>query len=199
MERYVAFDVETPNRFAEGMCAIGIAVVERGQVVDKFYSLVNPESSFDWQCIQIHGITPEMAAEAPTFPELWPELRRYLSSGVLLAHNAGFDMSVLAKSLRRWGLPWQQQALYACTVQMGRACIPDAPNHKLNTLSDLLGIQLRHHDAGSDAEACARLFCHYLSKGLDPVRFYRMYDMVQCRACPKPAAPRGFCTPGGRR
>ena len=44
MSRYIAFDVETPNRLSNRMSAIGIAVIEDGSIVDEFYSLVNPET-----------------------------------------------------------------------------------------------------------------------------------------------------------
>ena len=46
--RYIAFDVETPNRYNDRISAIGIAVVEDGEIVHSFYSLVNPEAGFDW-------------------------------------------------------------------------------------------------------------------------------------------------------
>ena len=48
MTRFVAFDVETPNRLNHRMSAIGIAVVEDGDIVEEFYSLVNPETYFEY-------------------------------------------------------------------------------------------------------------------------------------------------------
>ena len=65
-ERYIAFDVETPNYANDRMSAIGITVVENDTIVDEFATLVNPESHFDYFNIQLTGITPEMAAEAAT-------------------------------------------------------------------------------------------------------------------------------------
>lgn len=46
-QRYIAFDVETPNSFNDRMSAIGITVIEDNNIVDTFYSLVNPEAKFD--------------------------------------------------------------------------------------------------------------------------------------------------------
>ena len=161
-ERYIAFDVETPNYANDRMSAIGITVVENGVIVDEFATLVNPESRFDYFNVQLTGITPEMAAEAPTFLELWPTIVPILDSGLLIAHNASFDMSVLAKCLRAYGICWRPCADYACTVQMGRRCYPQLPNHKLNTLCDYLDIRLDHHQAGSDSHACAELLINYL-------------------------------------
>ena len=72
--RYIAFDVETPNRNSDRMSAIGLTVVEDGAVLQSYYTLVNPEVPFDPFHIRLTGITPAMAAEAPTFSELWPSL-----------------------------------------------------------------------------------------------------------------------------
>ena len=105
MDRYIAFDVETPNRFNSRMSAIGIAVVEDGRIVDSFYSLVDPEQPFDWFNTQLTGIDSEAVAGAPTFPELWERIEPILASGVLVAHNAPFDMGVLKKCLRDYGIP----------------------------------------------------------------------------------------------
>ena len=71
----MVFDVETPNFKNDRMSAIGVAVVENGLVVEEFSTLVNPEAGFDWFNIQLTGITPEAAEQAPAFPELWQTLR----------------------------------------------------------------------------------------------------------------------------
>ena len=122
--RYIAFDVETPNRFNSRMSAIGIAVVEDGRIVDSFYSLVDPEQPFDWFNTQLTGIDSEAVAGAPTFSELWPRIEPVMSSGVLVAHNASFDMGVLKKCLRDYGIPWRPRVKGLCTVLMGRRLMP---------------------------------------------------------------------------
>ena len=92
-----------------------------------------------------------------------------------MAHNAPFDMGVLAKCLRAYGIAWKPQADYACTCAMGRICYPNLPNHKLNTMSSHLGIDLCHHHAGSDSDACAGLLIDYIHKGLQVKNFVRRY------------------------
>lgn len=180
-ERYIAFDVETPNSANARMSAIGIAVVEAGMIVDEFSSLIDPETHFDPFNIQLTGITPDMAQDAPTFGELWPVIEPLLSGGVLAAHNAPFDMSVLAKCLRGYGIDWGASAEYVCTCQIGRRCYPQLPNHRLNTLCTYLNIDLDHHQAGSDSRACAELLMNYLDRGVDIDRFYRHYDLYCVR------------------
>lgn len=180
-ERYIAFDVETPNAANDRMSAIGITVVEDGVIVDALSMLVNPECHFDTFNIQLTGITPEMAAEAPAFPALWPDIETIFSSGLLIAHNAPFDMSVLSKCLRSYRIEWKRYADYACTCRMGRRCYPQLPNHKLNTLCAYLGIELDHHQAGSDSRACAALLCDYLEQGVEIASFRRSYDLMYAR------------------
>jgi DNA polymerase-3 subunit epsilon len=82
--RYIAFDVETPNRYNNRMSAIGISVVEDGQITDEFYSLVDPEQPFDWFNTQLTGISEASVADAPTFPELWPEIEPLMSGGLFI-------------------------------------------------------------------------------------------------------------------
>ena len=70
-DRYISFDVETPNYGNSRMSAIGITVIDHGTIVDDFYKLVNPETHFDSFNIQLTGITPQMVEDKPTFRELW--------------------------------------------------------------------------------------------------------------------------------
>ena len=165
---YIVFDVETPNAANDRISAIGVTVVSGGRITESFATLVDPEAPFDPFNIALTGIAPAAVSGKPNFPALWARLAGLFSSGVLVAHNAPFDLGVLTKCLRDYGIAWKQEAAYLCTCQMGRTCLPDAPNHKLNTLCALLHIPLDHHDAGSDSRACAALLQHYLARGWDP-------------------------------
>lgn len=180
MKRFVAFDVETPNSANDRMSAIGVTVVENGVIVDELDTLVNPETWFHPFNIQLTGITPAMAEEAPSFPELWPVLCPIFDSGILAAHNAPFDMSVLGKCLRAYGIDWKPSADYVCTCQMGRRCFPELPNHRLNTLCAHLEIRLDHHQAGSDSRACASILMDCMDR-TDWKRFRRTYDLIHLR------------------
>lgn len=180
-ERYIAFDVETPNCFNDRMSAIGITLIEGGVIVDDFYSLVNPEARFDYFNVQLTGITPEMASKAPTFSQLWAEIEPLMSGGILIAHNAPFDMGVLAKCLCAYDINWQSIANYACTCAMGRVCYPELNNHKLNTMCAYLDLNLDHHNAGSDSRACGELLLDYMRHGLNISRYVRRYDLAQRR------------------
>ena len=174
MSRFIAFDVETPNRQNNRMSSIGITVIEDGAIVKNFYSLVNPETHFDYFNTQLTGINEETVKDAPTFPKLWAEIEPLMSSGILTAHNAVFDMGVLKKCLNDYDIFWKQSTRYLCTVQIGRRVLPGI-SHKLNELCGYYGISLKHHNAASDSEACARILLRYIDAGTDVKRFIRTY------------------------
>ena len=179
-ERFVVFDVETPNCRNDRMSAIGVTVVEAGAVTRQFDTLINPECEFDPFNIRLTGITPAAAARAPTFPQLWTLLEPVFSRGVLAAHNAPFDMGVLSRCLLAYGIEWKPAADYVCTCRMARVCRPDLPNHRLDTVCAALGIPLDHHRAGSDSAAAAAILRSCLAGGASPARFLRTYDLRRC-------------------
>lgn len=166
MPRFIAFDVETPNHLSDRMSAIGITVIEDGTIKDEFYSLINPETYFDYFNTRLTGISEETVWDAPTFPELWPEIEPLMSGGLLVAHNAVFDMGVLKKCLQYYEIDWKPYVRYICTVQMGRRIFPGM-SHKLDVLCDYYGIELDHHQAASDSRACAKILLRYLEQGAD--------------------------------
>ena len=195
-ERWIVFDVETPNSANDRMSAIGICCVAHGQIVQEYSCLVNPEARFDSFNIALTGITPALAANAPSFPQLWQTIGPLMGSGTLIAHNAPFDMSVLAKCLRDYQIPWRPFVPYACTCRMARKVQPQLENHRLNTLCEYWHIPLTHHDAASDARACAKLLLEFQKRGIHMEDFLRIYDMNLIRtlpskpACRKRSAPR---------
>lgn len=115
-----------------------------------------PQLRFSPGNIRVHGILPADVRDAPTFPEVIAEFLPDLSGGLMLAHNAGFDMGVLAASLAAWGEPVPDMAGH-CTLQIARRVFPDPAGHGLAKVAGRLGIRFEHHDAGEDAFACAEI------------------------------------------
>ena len=157
---FVAIDFETANYQRSSACALGIVVVQGSQIVDSNLWLIKPKNLyFRPDFIDIHGITPDDVRDKPEWNELWPEISRYISGQTLFAHNAAFDISVLRSLLDECGIS-HPQFEHHCTVKLARKAWPHLPNHKLNTVSDFLGISLDHHEALSDALACAHIALH---------------------------------------
>lgn len=173
---YIAFDVETPNRYSERICAVGMSGIQQNSVVWTKSWLVDPECDFDAFCCRIHGIYPETVAQSPAFPELWEEIGPILRAGIVVAHNAQFDMRVLQKTLCAYEIE-ETALLGLCTVRMARREIPGMPDYKLPTLCRYVNCSLDHHDAGSDSRGCAEILCHMLRNGADPAPYIRQYAM----------------------
>lgn len=152
---FTAIDFETANERRDSACAVGVVRVERGAIVRRWSRLVRPPTrrfEFSW----LHGITWDDVASAPRFAELWPELRA-LCTGVdfVAAHNAAFDSGVLDACCDRAGVA-RLRTRYECTVALARRRWAIYPT-RLDVVAARLGLPLRHHDAASDAEACARI------------------------------------------
>lgn len=154
---FAAIDFETANRDRRSACAVGIAVVSGGKVIETYSSLIRPPNpDFLDSFVRMHGITPQQVHNAPTFREIWPEIQSRCGTGLVAAHNAVFDVGVLTSCAEDCGLG-RLSGQYLCTLRLARALLPGLPNHKLTTLTNVLGIPIKHHDAVSDAAACAEL------------------------------------------
>ncbi len=175
--RYIVFDVETPNRANNRMSAIGITIIEDGIIADSFFSLVDPEVYFDRFNTQLTGISADTVQGAPNFAQLWEQIKPVMESGILVAHNAVFDMSVLKKCLHDYGIEWKNTAKYICTVQAGKKLLPGM-SHSLNVMCDHYGISLDHHKADSDSRACAEILLRYMESGADVNSFIRTYHLI---------------------
>lgn len=158
MMNFVAMDFETANAKRHSACSIALVVVQDSQIVGNYYSLIKPETDFHWRNIQVHGIKPEMVADAPSFKEIWPEIAHFFQKNrLIVAHNAPFDNGVLKACLEYYALE-PVNFLSLCTVKSSRKLLPDFENHRLNTVCENLKIPLdNHHNALEDSLACANI------------------------------------------
>ena len=169
---FVAIDFETANYSRSSACALGVVVVSEGKIVDRASWLIRPQKLyFRPDFIELHGITPADVRDKPAWDELWPEINEYLCGQTLVAHNASFDIGVLRSLFDEYSLD-HPELRYHCTLQLSRRAWPQLPNHKLNTVSDFLGVSLQHHDALEDAMACAHIALH-ASRKLKVSSFHR--------------------------
>ena len=104
MENFVAIDFETANGNRSSVCSVGIVVVRDGEIVDKYYSLIQPTPNFYTRfTTAVHGLTKEDTGDARQFPQVWAELSAHLPEDFpLVAHNSPFDDLVFGgvRSLR---------------------------------------------------------------------------------------------------
>ena len=167
MKDFAAIDFETANCEKTSVCSVGIVIVRDGEIVDHFYSLIQPEPNYyNVFCTRVHGLTAADTDNAPVFPEVWrlvePLLRltdeeaaatgrEYLP---LVAHNKAFDENCLKAVFRVYQLDYPDYEFH-CTLLKSRKVWPEG-HHNLDIIAARCGYDLTsHHNALADAEACA--------------------------------------------
>lgn len=154
---FIAIDFETANFKSSSACALGIAVVENGVIKETKSYLFQPNPNyFENFHSSIHGITLAQVKGKPDFLQLWTEILPYFQNKTLIAHNASFDFSVLRSVLDVYGAEYPTLDYY-CSMLLSKKSIDGLVNYKLPTLCKYFNIGLNHHDAESDAKACAQL------------------------------------------
>lgn len=155
---YAVVDVETTG-LARDDRIVSAAVYRldaQGNVEDHWYTLVNPER--DPGPVWIHGLTSDVLEGAPLFPEVAADLSERLAGRVLVAHNAAFDWSMLAREYARAAVvaPVEHRL---CTIALSKELRLPLPNHKLQSLAAHFGVvQQRAHHALDDARVLAEAF-----------------------------------------
>ena len=157
---FTAIDFETATGRPESACAVGIVTVENGIIVDEYVTLIQPPNNEYWiGNINCHGILPRQTTDKPMFDDLWPEIQKRLFGRKLVAHNERFDRNVLQKTMKYYGLYYDELEvadMWECTCKIYRK-----KGYKPANLAYCAGqnnIQLNHHEALSDARACAKLY-----------------------------------------
>lgn len=155
MSTFVAIDFETADRGRDSACAIGLVRVEENKIAQRFYALIRPPRS-QFEFSYIHGIHWHDVMDKPNFGEVWPLIEEKLvGADFLVAHNASFDRGVLNACCEAHQITPPNQP-FVCTVKLARKTWQLFPT-KLNNVCEFLDIELDHHHALSDAEACARI------------------------------------------
>lgn len=154
---FITLDFETANSQRDSPCEIGLTFVRGGQIVETKSWLIKPlNNEFDHFNISIHGIRPEQVADKPEFNELWTEIKPLIENKFLIAHNAGFDMSVLRRTLEAYKLPYPTFN-YSCSYIFSKKVWHGLPGYDLKTLCKVNNIDLKHHRAAADSKATAEL------------------------------------------
>jgi DNA polymerase III subunit epsilon len=152
---FVAIDFETANRSDDSACAIGLVKVKDGKIVDKGVHLIKPPTQ-EFVFTYVHGLTWSDVAQAPSFGELWPKILPFFD-GVefIAAHNASFDQKILMASCKRHRIP-APRLPFVCSMSAARKIFGIYPT-SLSDVCRSLRIPLNHHEALSDAMACAKI------------------------------------------
>lgn len=157
MNRFTAIDFETAQPNRASICQVGLVVIEDAKIVEEINLLVQPPQNLYWsKFTDIHGIEAHDTQFSPTFEEVWHLIEPFIKFNTVVAHNGfAFDFPVLATTLQYYNLAVPEYEKH-CTYRLyGKG---------LAKLAEEYNIVLSHHDALSDAKACAKLFSMHLDK-----------------------------------
>ena len=150
---FVALDFETANSDRSTVCALGLVRVESGRIVERVGTLVRPMTR-RFSNRRFHGIGARDVEDAPTLSEIWPALAPlFRGAAFIAAHAAQFERSVLRACREAHDIELPPIELL-CTVMLARRAWGVRPT-RLPDVAKHLGLDLEHHDALSDARACA--------------------------------------------
>ncbi len=159
---FTAIDFETANNSAASACSVGLVKVRDGRVVDQASWLIKPplghDAFLEWN-VRIHGIMAVDVADALLWSEQLPDLTAFAENDVLVAHNAGFDMGVIAAACTASFVPTPEFD-YLCSLQVARRTY-HLDSYKLPSAAMAAGFEdFQHHDALADSQACAAIIVH---------------------------------------
>lgn len=159
----VVFDIETTGfgPVKDAIIEIGAVKVINGEITEKYSTFVNPDRPIPFEIEQLTGIKDEMVLPYPLIDKILPEFLDFCKGCVLVAHNAGFDVSFITQKAKVLGIATDFTVVD--TVGMARALLPDLSKYKLNVVAKALDISLEnHHRAVDDAGATAEIFVKFI-------------------------------------
>lgn len=153
----IVLDTETTglDYTKERMVEFAAVRLENGKIKDEFQTLINPEQHIRKSSIAIHGITPEMVADAPTEAEAMPKIMEFIQDYPIVAHNAIFDYSFLNEASKRvFGKEIENTRIDS--QQMFKEIYPELESHGLEALTEKFHVDLtNHHRAMADTMGLA--------------------------------------------
>lgn len=175
---FICFDIETTGLSAarDKITEIGAVKVENGVITDTFSTFANPEMPIPQKITQLTGITDEMVKDAPSQSEAVGAFLEFAGDNVLVAHNAPFDTSFIAKACEDMGREYNYTSID--TVAISRAILTDIKNCKLDTVAKFLRLgDFNHHRATDDAEMLARIFINLCQRLTDDYGITKTNDI----------------------
>ena len=162
MSRVGVIDFETTGlapALGHRATEVAIVLMEDGQVVARFQSLMNAGVRISPFIEQYTGISNEMVRAAPPASDVMAQALRFVKGVPLVAHNASFDQRFWAAEVGRLGPGASADHSFACTMLLSRRLYPQAGSYRLQSLASFHALPSagRAHRAMADAEVAAAL------------------------------------------
>jgi DNA polymerase-3 subunit epsilon len=174
--RFAVVDIETTGGYPDrhGITEIAIVCMNGTEIEGIFETLLNPGQTIPPFIANMTGISDDMVALAPSFPDQAEKIYNLLCDRIFVAHNVNFDYSFVKYFLQQAG--YQLQSPKICTIRLARKVFPGLPKYGLGHLSRSLDITItQRHRAGGDAVAAATI----LSKALNNAGESVIRDMLR--------------------
>jgi DNA polymerase III epsilon subunit family exonuclease len=163
---YVVFDLEStglaPSR-GDAIVQIGAVRLRNAEIVESFTTLVNPGRPIPAISTKYHGVTEAMVVDAPREAEAVARFLAFCGEDVLVAHNAGFDQTLLHMAEFRGGPPMGNAML--CSMAASRWLDPQESDHSLDGIATRMNIVIEgRHEALGDALATAEIWLRLIAR-----------------------------------
>lgn len=158
-DNYTVIDIETTglNPGLDEIIEMTALRVRNNQITNTYSTLVKPSHQIPPFIEELTGITNEMVSEAPTLNIVLPDFISFIGDDVILGHNVSFDINFISEESKLLlGYPIENN--YINTLSLARKAFPHAQNHKLKTLSILLGLKAPTHRAETDTLCTKELY-----------------------------------------
>ena len=165
--KFAITDIETTGGGIKGnkITEICVLVVQNGEVIDEYHSLVNPGTEIPLYIETLTNINDAMLSDAPKFTEIAHEIEEITKDCVFVAHNVNFDYNIIKAEFENLDKTFQRKRL--CTVRLTKKLIPGLFSYSLGNICTSINIpHYDRHRAKGDCEATVTLFQRCLA--LDP-------------------------------
>ncbi len=176
---YCVLDIETTgiSRYTEKITEFGIMKVKNGEVIDTFECFVNPEKPITQRFVEVTNIKDDMVKDAETIDKVMPKVIEFVGDGIIVAHNANFDVGFIKYNAEKLGLEFSNT--YIDTLALAKELFPDFKRYKLGIIAEKLGIKVDvAHRALADVETLVAVF-NVMLQNLREKEIFDLKDLDQ--------------------
>lgn len=173
----IIFDFETTglDYDRDRIIEVGAIRVRQGTIIGEFSSLCSTDVIVTEQIEKLTGINKDMLVGQPSFADKLKEFLKFIEGGVLVAHNAEFDLSMLKAACHREGIDFEWPCI--CTLKLARDLLPDLERKNLDSLAEHYGLsfEARHRSIG-DAKVTISVLNHMLENEGSSLKKWRDFQ-----------------------
>lgn len=151
-QTFCIVDIETSGSDINSgqIIEIGAILMKNGKEIDRFESLVYPESPVPKMITELTGLDDKMLQNAPSLATTLEKFRIFLKDAVFVAHNVNFDYYFISDSFEQNGFPPLLNRKL-CTIDLAKKTI-QSERYGLEYLKQSLDLEEGQlHRAFSDA------------------------------------------------